>query len=89
MHIEPREELIAVGIYGVIIYAMGFTAFLQNRPYSWLYAVAAVLFIFSDSCIAYWRFVGHLPHASTIIMVTYYAAQGLFCAMQLARTQKS
>lgn len=89
MHIGPREELIAVGIYGVIIYAMGFTAFLQNRPYSWLYAVAAVLFIFSDSCIAYWRFVGHLPHASTIIMVTYYAAQGLFCAMQLARTLKS
>ncbi|MBR5333935.1 MAG: lysoplasmalogenase [Alistipes sp.] len=87
-HIELREELIAVGIYGVIIYSMGFTTLQQNRPYSWLYAIAAVLFIFSDSCIAYNRFVGHLPHANTIIMVTYYAAQGIFCALQLARTEK-
>ena len=87
-HIELREEVFAVGIYGVIIYTMGFTALQQNRPYSWLYAIAAVLFIFSDSCIAYNRFVGHLPHANTIIMVTYYAAQGLFCTLQLARKEK-
>ena len=87
-HISLREEVIAVGIYGLIIYTMGFTALQQNRPYSWLYAIAAVLFIFSDSCIAYNRFVGHLPHANTIIMVTYYAAQGIFCALQLARSEK-
>lgn len=87
-HITLREELIAVGIYGVIIYSMGFTAFLQNRPYSWLYAVAAVLFIFSDSCIAYIRFVDHMPHANTIIMATYYAAQGIFCTLHLSRKEK-
>ncbi|MBQ2374680.1 MAG: lysoplasmalogenase [Alistipes sp.] len=87
-HINNQAELIAVGIYGVIIYTMGFTAMLQNRQYSWLYAVAAVLFIFSDSCIAYNRFVSHLPHANTIIMTTYYAAQGLFCTLHLLRKQK-
>ena len=88
MHIGNRVELIAVAIYGVIIYSMGFTALLQNRKYSALYAVAATLFIFSDSCIAYNKFVEHIPHASLWIMTTYYAAQGIFCSLHLLREKK-
>lgn len=88
MHIGNRVELIAVAIYGVIIYGMGFTALLQNRKYSALYAVAATLFIFSDSCIAYNRFVEHIPNATMWIMTTYYAAQGLFCILHLTRDKK-
>ncbi|MBR6560270.1 MAG: lysoplasmalogenase [Alistipes sp.] len=88
MHIGNRVEMIAVAIYGVLIYSMGFTALLQNRKFSMFYAIAAMLFIFSDSCIAYNRFVGHIPNATMWIMTTYYAAQGIFCTLHLTREEK-
>ena len=88
MHIGNRVELVAVAIYGVLIYSMGFTALLQNRKFSMFYAIAAMLFIFSDSCIAYNRFVEHIPNATMWIMTTYYAAQGLFCTLHLTREEK-
>ena len=88
MHIGDRVEMIAVAIYGVLIYSMGFTALLQNRKFSMLYAIAAMLFIFSDSCIAYNRFVEHIPNATMWIMTTYYAAQGIFCTLHLTREEK-
>lgn len=85
---HSTEELIAVGIYGVIIYAMGFFAILQNRKHLRWYALAACLFIFSDSCIAFGRFVDPIPHNNTIVMTTYYAAQGIFLALHLQRKRK-
>ena len=88
MHIGDRVEMIAVAIYGVLIYSMGFTALLQNRKFSILYTIAAMLFIFSDSCIAYNRFVEHIPNATMWIMTTYYAAQGIFCTLHLTREEK-
>lgn len=88
MHIGDRVEMIAVAIYGVLIYTMGFTALIQNRRFSMFYAIAAMLFIFSDSCIAYNRFVGHIPNATMWIMTTYYAAQGIFCTLHLTREEK-
>ena len=88
MHIGDRVEMIAVAIYGVLIYSMGFTALLQNRKFSMFYAIAAMLFIFSDSCIAYNRFVEHIPNATMWIMTTYYAAQGIFCTLHLTREEK-
>jgi alkenylglycerophosphocholine/alkenylglycerophosphoethanolamine hydrolase len=88
MHIGDRVEMIAVAIYGVLIYSMGFTALIQNRRFSMFYAIAAMLFIFSDSCIAYNRFVEHIPNATMWIMTTYYAAQGIFCTLHLTREEK-
>lgn len=88
MHIGDRVEMIAVAIYGVLIYSMGFTALIQNRRFSMFYAIAAMLFIFSDSCIAYSRFVEHIPNATMWIMTTYYAAQGIFCTLHLTREEK-
>ena len=88
MHIGDRVEMISVAIYGVLIYSMGFTALIQNRKFSILYAIAAMLFIFSDSCIAYNRFVDHIPNATMWIMTTYYAAQGIFCTLHLTREEK-
>ena len=88
MHIGDRVEMIAVAIYGVLIYSMGFTALIQNRKFSILYAIAAMLFIFSDSCKAYNRFVEHIPNATMWIMTTYYAAQGIFCTLHLTREEK-
>lgn len=88
MHIGDRVEMIAVAIYGVLIYSMGFTALIQNRRFSMFYAIAAMLFIFSDSCIAYNRFVEHIPNVTMWIMTTYYAAQGIFCTLHLTREEK-
>ncbi|MBR3702373.1 MAG: lysoplasmalogenase [Alistipes sp.] len=88
LHIANNVKLIAVGIYGMIIYSMGFTALIQNHRHSILYAIAALLFIFSDSCIAYNKFVEHIPNANTWIMTTYYAAQGIFCALHLMRESR-
>lgn len=85
LHIVNNVELVAVGIYGLIIYSMGFTALIQDRRCSIFYAIAALLFIFSDSCIAYNKFVEHIPNANTWIMTTYYAAQGIFCTLHLLR----
>lgn len=85
-HIESNMEFYAVWIYGIIIASMGVTAFLQARARRALYVIAAVLFILSDSLIAYGRFVEPIPDGNTWVMTTYYAAQGLFMYLMLRRS---
>lgn len=84
-HIGYNIEFYAVGIYGVIILTMGITALLQTRQRKALYAIAAILFISSDSFIAYGKFVEPIPNGNTWVMTTYYAAQGLFMYLMLRR----
>lgn len=86
-HIASQAEFVAVAIYGLIIYIMGATAIFQHRRhYAW-YVVAAVLFIISDSLIVCGKYITTLPHGSEWVMVTYYAAQGLFLTLHLSRSQ--
>lgn len=86
-HIASQAEFVAVAIYGLIIYIMGATAiFQQRRFYAW-YIVAAMLFIFSDSLIVCGKYLVTVPHGNTWVMLTYYAAQGLFMALHLSRRQ--
>ena len=86
-HIESQIEFIAVAIYGLIIYIMGATAiFQQRRFYAW-YIVAAMLFILSDSLIVCGKYLVTVPHGNTWVMLTYYAAQGLFMTLHLSRRQ--
>lgn len=86
-HIASQAEFVAVAIYGLIIYIMGATAIFQHRKhYAW-YVVAAVLFILSDSLIVCGKYITTLPHGSEWVMVTYYAAQGLFLTLHLSRRQ--
>ena len=49
--------------------------------------VAAVLFILSDSLIVCGKYITMLPHGSEWVMITYYAAQGLFLTLHLSRRQ--
>ena len=84
-HIESQAEFVAVAIYGFIIYMMGATAIFQQRPKKWWYVAAAVLFIFSDSCIVFNKYIAPLPNRTIWVMTTYYAAQGLFMALHLNR----
>jgi alkenylglycerophosphocholine/alkenylglycerophosphoethanolamine hydrolase len=86
-HIASQTEFVAVAIYGLIIYIMGATAiFQQRRFYAW-YVVAAMLFIFSDSLIVCGKYLVTVPHGNTWVMLTYYAAQGLFMTLHLSRRQ--
>lgn len=86
-YVASQAEFVAVAIYGLIIYIMGATAiFQQRRFYAW-YIVAAMLFIFSDSLIVCGKYLVTVPHGNTWVMLTYYAAQGLFMALHLSRRQ--
>ena len=86
-HIASQAEFVAVAIYGLIIYIMGATAiFQQRRFYAW-YVVAAMLFILSDSLIVCGKYLVTVPHGNTWVMLTYYAAQGLFMTLHLSRRQ--
>ena len=86
-HIASQAEFVAVAIYGLIIYIMGATAiFQQHRFYAW-YIVAAMLFILSDSLIVCGKYLVTVPHGNTWVMLTYYAAQGLFMTLHLSRRQ--
>lgn len=86
-HIASQAEFVAVAIYGLIIYIMGATAiFQQRRFYAW-YIAAAMLFILSDSLIVCGKYLVTVPHGNTWVMLTYYAAQGLFMTLHLSRRQ--
>lgn len=65
---------IGVGAYSVIICTMLVTAMLQRSS---LFALGAVLFVFSDFILAWNMFVEHIPHAGLMIMIPYYLGQWL------------
>ena len=65
---------IGVGVYAVLISSMLLTGMLQR---STLYALGAVLFVFSDFIIAWNKFIEPVPYRTYLVMVTYYLAQWL------------
>ncbi len=67
-------QRIGVCIYAIIISTMLVAAMLQRSS---LFALGAVLFVFSDFILAWNRFVEPIPYRRYLIMVTYYLAQWL------------
>ncbi len=67
-------ERIGVCIYATVISTMLVSALLQRSS---LFALGAVLFVFSDFIIAWHDFVGPVPYRRYFVMVTYYLAQWL------------
>ncbi len=65
---------IGVCIYSLIISVMLISALLQRSS---LFALGAVLFVFSDFILAWNRFVEPVPYRSYLIMVPYFLAQWL------------
>ena len=63
---------IGVGVYTCIISTMLVTALLQRSS---LFAVGALMFVFSDFILAWNKFVEPLPYSSYLILVTYFLAQ--------------
>lgn len=77
-HISSTTIKVACSVYMLIIGTMTALSFAIKANYKYLYIIAAILFLFSDSCIAWNKFVEHFAGASVTIMTTYFAAQGLF-----------
>lgn len=65
---------IGVTAYSFLISGMLFTALIQRSS---LFALGAVLFVFSDFILSWNMFVGPVPNAGIMIMATYFAAQWL------------
>lgn len=65
---------IGVSIYAILISAMLYFALLQRSS---LFAIGAVLFVFSDFILAWNKFVEPIPHSGLLIMIPYYAGQFL------------
>jgi hypothetical protein len=71
----------------LIIGTMTATTFTISSRYKFIYVIAGVLFIFSDSCIAWNKFVDHFSGAGLTIMSTYFAAQLLFAWLAIKDTK--
>lgn len=65
---------IGVCVYAVLISAMLFFALMQRSS---LYALGAVLFVFSDFILAWNKFVEPVPYRHYLVLVTYFLAQWL------------
>lgn len=65
---------IGVCVYAVLISAMLFFSLMQRSS---LYALGAVLFVFSDFILAWNKFVDPIQHSGLLIMTTYYLGQYL------------
>ena len=81
-------EMVAVGLYALMIATMGASALMLDIKRKWWYVLAAVLFIFSDSVIVFNKYIERIPNASMWIMTTYYAAQGMFATLCLLRKRE-
>lgn len=66
---------IGVSIYAILISMMLATAMLQRSS---LYALGAVLFVFSDFILAWNMFTEPIPYSHYLILIPYYLAQWLF-----------
>jgi len=72
VRVQDRALIGPVAAYMLVIGAMLATALAVGNP---LAAAGAVLFVASDSMIAWNRFVSPVPKASLLIMVTYHLGQ--------------
>ena len=77
-HILPEApagiEKIGASCYAVLISTMLLMGLLQRSS---LYALGAVLFVFSDFILAWHRFVEPVPYRNYLVLVTYYLAHWL------------
>jgi uncharacterized membrane protein YhhN len=67
-------ERIGVCIYAMLICTMMVTAMLQRSS---LFALGAVLFVFSDFILAWNKYVEPVPYRHYLVLVTYFLAQWL------------
>lgn len=69
---DQSQLILPVICYILVISTMGATASMSQNPFV---IIGSILFIISDSILAWSRFIGPLYFDSEIIMLTYYGAQ--------------
>ncbi len=69
---DNKDLIIPIMIYILVIGTMGWLAVMTGKK---LITIGALLFLVSDSLLAWNKFVSSLEQMSFLIMVTYYAAQ--------------
>ena len=74
---DPAERA-GVAVYGLVVAGMLYSALQYRGAYAAWFRLAALLFVFSDSVIAWGRFVAPVPCRTYVVMITSYAAQYLF-----------
>ena len=82
-NIDHTAFRIACSIYMLIIGSMAAVTLFIDSPRRWYYTAAALIFVFSDSCIAWNKFVEKLAYAGITIMATYFLAQLIFANLYL------
>ena len=82
-HISNVVIAVACAVYILIIGSMVGSTILIESKYRLWYIVAALIFVFSESCIAWNRFVEKFNGAGLAIMTTYFAAQLIFATLYL------
>ena len=75
--------ILPVILYLIIISLMGFTAFQTRNKYLYF---GSILFILSDTLLAWNKFIGELPFSGEMIMLTYYSAQFLIAQSLTVQT---
>ena len=70
--VHPLGLRVGVAVYILLILGMFYCASLQRDAW---FMIGALLFVFSDTVLAWNKFVCHIPQARLWIMIPYYAAQ--------------
>lgn len=86
--IQNNEQslFIPVILYIGVISIMGWFAFMTGDV---LAILGGILFVISDSILAWNKFVSAIPFAGILIMITYYLAQFLIASSVQSQTQKN
>ena len=82
-NIDHTAFRIACSIYMLIIGSMAAVTLFIDSSRRWWYTVAALIFVFSDSCIAWNKFIDKCAYSGIVIMTTYFAAQLIFANLYL------
>ncbi|MGP4071525.1 lysoplasmalogenase [Piscibacillus sp. B03] len=72
--IKDSTLILPVTLYIIVISIMAWTAIMTRNIYT---AIGAILFVISDSILAWNMFVTNVPLSGILIMMTYYGAQFL------------
>lgn len=88
-HIQSLAEKIACVCYIALITIMTGSTIVQGSRFKWWYVLAAVIFMFADTIIAWNRFVEPVQYETWLIMVSYFLAQYVFAHLYILEQKEA